>query len=190
MKYLLILSAVIIFYACPDCENEVIDWGSIPDSIKTLIPYQDGEIYSLKYSDSLMINFEVERWSEEDWAYGRGSWCPTDIRFEKEIVRLEPDYPLYDIEISLSNIDSSHYSYIINLRSQDFYIPVNPLDLDYAEKIDSMIIDSVTYKDIFVTYSSAYINNQWAEYDTLFYNYDSGILKLSFSNGERYTIHN
>jgi hypothetical protein len=189
VRYLFILFAAILFYACPNCENEVVDWGPIPDSVKAFIPYQDGEIYSLKYSDSLIINFEAERWSVEDWAYGRGSWCPTDIRFEKEMVRLKPDYPLYDIEISIANFDSSQYHYYVYLRSQSFGLPVNPLDFDYYEMMDSLVIDSIIYTDVFVSYSSAYIDHQWADKDTLYYNNDFGILKLLFSNGESYTIH-
>ena len=102
----------------------------------------------------------------------------------------------FDIFHSTLN-DSNKWSepvnvgYPINTPNDDlFYIPTADFQLDYFEKVDSLIIDSVTYKDVFKLNSDygSYYDKDSIYADSLYYNYEYGILKILMSNGESYEI--
>lgn len=114
---IIILSTFLLFilYGCPNsCKPEIIDNGSIAQQYKNCIPYQDGQIYKLKHSGGLVINFTTSRkqsfeLTELDFP------CSEQYKYEKVEVYLKPDYPISDIYLHLSNYSNNGIVFSIRI---------------------------------------------------------------------------
>ncbi len=187
IEYFFILVLLVMLYGCPLCINKVItENGPLVEEYKLSIPYQDGKIYKLKYSDSLVINFTAQR-ILEDLMVNNCAECCGETQFQIDKTILTADYPLFDIQFELNNRDTTNIECYTKIGNTYFYIPVTEAQITRTDKIDSLIIDSISYKNVYVLYSN-YSTNSNKPLDSLFYNYDFGIVKLILSNDEIYTI--
>ena len=93
MRKSILFFFIFIIYACPPCDREIIENGPLPQSALDCVPYQDGEIYKLKYSEDLIISFTAERRTEENRQESRGQWCGPETHYEENRIVLEADYP-------------------------------------------------------------------------------------------------
>ena len=189
MRKSLIFLFIFIIYACPPCDREIIENGPLPQSALDCVPYQDGEIYKLKYSEDLIINFTAERRTEENWQESRGQWCGPETHYEENNTVLKADYPLFDIGFEMNNYDTTRIYCHAYIGNSGYYIPIpdSQHQVSYSEKFDSMFFDGNTYKDVYIM-TSASSNDATSSGDSLYYNYEFGILKYIRSNGETYTI--
>lgn len=187
MKKSLFILFVFILYGCPPCDREVIENGPLPQSALECVPYQDGENYKLKYSDELIISFTAERRTEENWQESRGQWCGPETHYESNTTVLKADYPLFDIGFTMNNYDTNAIHCFAYIGESTFYIPVSEFQQSNYEKTDTMIIDETIYEDVFVMTITTSSGETFLT-DSLYYNFEFGILKYIKSNGESYTI--
>lgn len=186
MKYLAILIFSLALAGC--CDTIVINNGPLPETALLLVPYQDGETYSLKHSNGLIINFATSRETRDEWDFERP--C-TEVRYQLNSSRLTPDYPIFNLSFSISNSRAPHIDCYASIGNGWFYIPSDDTQTGEFELADSLIIGNHTFYNIFIlaNYNVPYFGHQGIYPDTLYYNYEFGILKIVMSNNESYEIY-
>ena len=178
----------VFLYGCPVfSEKTIVDNGPLPDSAKLVVPYKNGEDYKFKFSNGLVINFTAEREIVDAIDNGCAECFNFEQHYQRDIIKLIPDYPLFDISFEINNLDTTEISCDLVIGNNYYYIPTNEQKTSYIEQFDSLLIDSVFYKNVFKLYPN-YFNNKQTLTDSLYYNYKFGILKLIKSNNETYTI--
>jgi len=180
---------ILLLNGCIPCDTVIIENGPLPDSALRFVPYQNGKIYKFRHSKGLVINFDTYRETREEWTHC-AECCSYEYHYEVNSTRLTPNYPIFDFYFEISNRDTSYFECYTTIGKYGFYIPTADFQLDYFEKVDSLIIDSVTYKDVFKLNSDygSYYDKDSIYADSLYYNYEYGILKILMSNGESYEI--
>ncbi|MBE0662642.1 MAG: hypothetical protein IH597_09255 [Bacteroidales bacterium] len=184
------LFLVLLLYGCVPCDDPIVlDNGPLPDSILAMVPYADGNVYSLQHSNGQIINFASTRFSEtevEDCHY----CCDHTISYEINSTKLTPDYPVFSIDFWLSNADTIQYGFSCNVGKYFLNIPVHKhqysVFLDYA---DSIQIGSTYYYDVFrIKPYNHNLYNEPIKVDSVYYNRTEGIIFIKMSNEEYYSI--
>lgn len=183
--FFLIFGCVFIFYACPLCIESYSDNGPLNDEAKLLVPYKDQGIYSFKYNDTLIINFDAYRGLEQ--GIDQCAECCYGVKYEIDKTVLTSDYPLFKISFEVDNLDTSDIHFYAKVGPDYFYIPTPEWPPQYVEKSDSMMVNSFWYINVYKLKSSASPNSNYVYADTMFYNYDYGILKIKMSDGKDFT---
>lgn len=175
--------------SCLPCDTITVENGALPDSALSFVPYQNGETYKLKHSNGLIINFETTRSTRDEWSHCT-ECCNYEYHFEINTTRLIPDYPIFDCNFDISNRDTTYFDCYASIGKYGFYIPTSDFQLDYFEKVDSLTLDSVSYYNVFKLKSDygSYYDQDSIYADSLYYNFQHGILKILMSNGEYYEI--
>lgn len=189
MRNSIYILLIVFLYGCPPCDTVpvTIDNGSLPVSALKFVPYQSGETYRFKHSNGLVIKFKTFRETREE-REERCTECCSYVQYEVNSTWLTSDYPIFDFYFSISNRDTSYYNCYASIGKYGFNIPTADFHPDYFSRVDSMMIDSFYYRDVFKLKShyGSYNNSDSIYADSLFYNYEHGILKIIMSNGESY----
>ncbi|OQC44130.1 MAG: hypothetical protein BWX59_02086 [Bacteroidetes bacterium ADurb.Bin028] len=187
------LLSMLLLRACgrPPCETTVIDNGVLPESALEYVPYISGKTYKFKHSNGLVVNFDASRETQkrEEWSSCMRS-CPYVIHYECNTTRLIPDYPIFNFELNICNLDTLNYNCNVSLGKFGFHIPTGNFDTNYYEQVDSIKIDSVYYYQVFKlkSYYDRYSSHDSIYADSMYYSYDKGIIKITLSNNEYYTL--
>lgn len=189
MKYWTFILIGLLMYSCWPCDTITVENGPLPDSALNIVPYQHAETYRFKHSNGWVINFETYRETRDERTFCT-ECCSYEYHFEVNSTRLTPDYPIFDFHFEISNIDTTYIDCYASIGKYGFYIPTSKNQLGYYQKVDSIIIDSLTYYEVFKLKSDygSYYGNDSIYADSLFYNYKWGVLKILMSNGEYYEI--
>jgi len=113
------------------------------------------------------------------------------LRFEENICALKPNYPIFNIEIRISNHDSAFNvlsiyagnSYFMFSHSNQFGFVADTFE-------DSLVLDNKTFYNVQKMKNYGYGYNEIQLADSIYYNQESGIIKIKLSNGESYTVSN
>lgn len=187
MKNLLfiLLSA---FPTCHHCEPQTFDAGPLPEKASTMIPYEDGSTVKLKHSNGKTITFSVSR----DKSFKEETHCDdccTTFKFEEDKTILIPDYPLAKIEFSILNYDSGHYYCEVMIDRGYFIVPDPDDPYSNPMRAESINIGGKDYSSVFLlSNQNNYMADNPVTYDSLYYNYSDGILKIVMTNAEYYEI--
>ncbi len=187
-KYMVLMVMGLVLTACPpNCNSEIRDFGTLPEEALAMVPYQDGESYRFVHSAGQEINFLASRKTTEETEH----WDPCGgIIYERNNTNLVPDYPIFNIILSMAKTDTTDWgaqaylsSVTFPLANTDFY------QIDH-KFFDSLSIAGEWYRDVYrikgYKYNSVKENEIFP--DSLWYNTEAGILKISMSNGEFYQI--
>ncbi len=191
MKRALIFLLLTLALASCRCDDPIlIDNGPIPDSILARVPYQDGQVYQFRHSAGKVISFAAHRASHEEYIDCERC-CKYLYKYQGNTTVLVPDYPVFDLTFRISNPDSLRYDFYVWMGNSAFYPPVIPGDSVSAVRYDSLLIHDRWHRDVFrIPNANDYWFNRDSIYaDTLYYNFESGILKIVMSNGEYFQIH-
>ena len=114
MKKILILSIVAtILCGCPICKpTEVIDVGPIPDSLHSIVPYQNDSVYQLVHSNGYVVDFVAKRSTEQSFSWNECG-CSPNYTYYRNITSLVSDYPPINIQLSIEKYDSIHTMFTI-----------------------------------------------------------------------------
>lgn len=190
MTPIILFPFIILLLACPISDHEIIDNGLLPDSILNLVPYQDGEIYKFKDPYGELIQFQAFReLSQIKEPICAECFFGPDILFEEDYTLLKSDEEVFNISFSINNEDSSYINFWSNIDKNIFPIPINDEIFYNHLELDSLSIDSFIYEDIFKIPTR--LNDLYKEPinpDTMYYNYENGIIKIILSDGTFYTI--
>jgi hypothetical protein len=192
MKILTFILIIASFLTqCPQpCEDEqIIDNGVLTEEALLKVPYQNGEIVKLKHSAGHIINFKVTRESEDRFMNNEHE-CGGMIE-KCNLTILNPDYPIFTVTFNMSNYDGVSTLYYLNIGYYSFILPEVIESSEYLNVADSLIINNKTYYNVLKSkssYGSTYYDTNLIYADSLYYNYDSGIIKIIMSNHEFYEI--
>lgn len=170
--------------SCDPCDPEIIDFGKLSEEEKSCIPYENDQIIRLTHNSGFSINFTCRRETLSEFLYC-DECCDYQIKYEREIVTLTPDYPIFNIEFSIDNAQDTLIEYTCNIGYFAYYLPYT--DTRYYQ--DSMQINENMYYNVYglKSYDSFYSQDSIRP-DSLYINKTEGILKISMSNGEYYEI--
>lgn len=182
-----LLMLTIVFTACPsNYEVEHIYLDDLTEDVRAKIPYQQGDVVKLLHENNrTTINFTASRELINE-TENEGFYNHTKvIHYQYDIVKLTPDYPLFDINLSLCNY--SQYG------DEEYEIMPHISMGNETFRLDShcIMVDTLTLNDKeYYSVMKAYItpdDSSTTSFDTLFYNYEYGILQIKMKNGETYT---
>ncbi len=187
MKHILFI-LLAAFPTCNHCEPETFDAGRLSEKALQLVPYQDGNIVEMKHSGGQTINFTVSRaTSPVEWTDCH-SCCYTFLG-EEDLTLLKPDYPLFEISISIVNYDTGQYECSFWINNASFNLPQSEYEYELIRLHDSMQFGKKYYHDVFQLFNmNDYLFNNTIEVDSLYYNQSDGILKISMTNDEYFEI--
>ncbi len=187
LRLLLIIPLMFLLTACPRCpETILLDNGPLPDEAMQYISYRNGQSVTFRHSRNMEVIFSVLQ-GKYPQTTSCAECCKYNIRYETNRTELNPNYPLFNIAIEISNIDTSFFYCTANVGSSFFIIPTNGPDQPAAEKLDSVMVDSVWYYNVYkLGNSSGYQGEEFIYADTILYNYTDGIIKIIMSNEEYY----
>ena len=191
MKKVIYLIFSFLFYGCLPCDTIMIENGALPDSALKYVPYINGKTYKFKHSNGLVINYKTTRETHEEWT-SCAECCEYEYHYEVNSTILIPDYPIFNFQFQIDNLDTLNYNCYASIGKYGFYIPTNnEFDNDYYEQVDSVKIDSVYYYQVFKLKSNYdnYYSRDSIYVDSIYYSYDKGIIKILLSNNENYILY-
>lgn len=194
--FILLLVVLLLWTGCRPCTYQTINLGPLPEEILTKVPYQNGRVYNFDHSGGLSVGFSTVRASEKYQSYPDLCFCSNQtVNFyvsEVNTTVLEPDYPIFDIRLELTNHIDSSYSFSVMVGSAYFTIPLQTADTAYwpVTIADSVQIGNKYYKEVFKlkNFDDYWYGNDSIRVDSLFYNFDQGILLIKMTNQEYYAI--
>ena len=188
MKPVYLLFFLMLLPSCWPCDPVIIDLGDVPDDGLAFVPYQPGNTINLEHSEGLTITYSIQRESREEQTWCE--WCCESVyRYEELTTKLTPNYPTPGIEITMNNSDSTFIQCSVYTDGGYFMIPTHEEIHSYDQKVDSIQIGLETYFDVFLLGTDSWNKSEGEIYtDSLYYNYEFGIIKLIKSNGEYYQL--
>ena len=198
---------LVLLTACPQHKEPIYkDLGKIPEQYLATVPYQDGDVFRMQHEgDRVIIDFTVSRHRQKETGYDYiylEKYKPAPnyyYDYEVDITKCTPNYPVFDVEISFSNIymmyeeegmasEAEKQANLFAVGSA--WIPFFGEDHSNYNVVDSLEINGRYYHDVFkLTAENSYYyeedeNAIYAE--TYYYNYEKGLLGVIMSNGEKY----
>lgn len=175
---------------CWPCDTIKVENEPLPESALGFVPYKNGDTYSFRHSNGLVINYKTTRETHEEWS-GCSECCKYEYRYEVNSTRLVPDYPVFTLQFEIDNLDTSNFHCFASIGKYGFYVPINDEFSGGVEKVDSVKVDSEYYYQVFKLKSNHdnYYFQDSIYVDSMYYNYENGIIKILLSNGENYTIY-
>lgn len=187
ITYFIFLSIIVLMIlGCPPryCDPITTVHPPIPDSILCLIPYQNKESYKLQHSAGQVIAFSCERKTEKhDLCFD----CIECLVYEEDVALLKPDYLISNVHINLRSNQENLFQIHISFGESYFDIYLGEFGVIPQ---DSLIIEGVLYRNVFTlsnnNLASYYGTRQQLFADSLYYNHEKGIIRITMSNDEYY----
>ncbi len=196
--FALLFTILLLWTGCRPTEYQTIDLGPLPEEILAKVPYQNGQVYKFEHSGGHTVSFSTVRASEKNKSYPDDLFfCSNQVvtvyEYEVNTTVMEADYPIFNISLNLSNETDSTYRLSARIGSASFMIPLQAADTAFWPPVtiaDSLQIGSKYYKEVFKLkdYDSYWYTKDSIRVDSLFYNYDQGILLIKMTNQEYYAI--
>jgi hypothetical protein len=166
-------------FCTPKCDEDgPSEFFTLPEDIEEIIPYSNEGEFILEHNLGTEITFEVLRDSTVDFNYC--DHC-CDTSYENKRIYISSDYPIFDIEINLIPYEESSYDYSITIGRDYFSLS----DHENLQKFDSVHINGLYFQNVYKLQSSSYGDNP-PEIDSLYYNFEAGIIKIIQQNGDTY----
>ena len=197
------VAMMVVFTACPQQKEPVYkDFGKIPEQYLATVPYQNGDVFRMQHeSDRTIIDFTVSRHRQKKSGYdyiALEKYKPAPnyyYDYELDITKCTPNYPLFDVELSFSNLYMMCEEEGCELEADLYAVGVTRFpfigeDHSNYDVIDSLEINGHYYHEVFKlkseesNYYNAVEGSIYAE--TYYYNYVKGLLGIIMSNGEKY----
>lgn len=185
---LLVGSALLLMSGCDRCCKEHREFDTyqvIPDSIRAMVPYQDGEMVHFKSAAGSLPAYEVERTLEEYVELG-DQHCDTEyLHYEEETTRLMPADSGMEIRFEISSWWDYYGDFNLWISRNLFHIDTKTIIYIYSQVYDSLVIDNTVYHDVFheTPYTSDTTRPDYMAIDSIHYNYAYGILAIYFPDG-------
>lgn len=185
----LFLLALLLLPGCRPCDPQTFDMGALSADALAMVPYSNDEKTVFKHSNGKLIYFTVERNTYQRTEHMCAECCDI-LKFEEDITRLMPDQKVIQPELYISNADSTYIVCYIRVNQSSFQLPVHNFELEMVEMLDTMKLGTKEYYNVFcLEYQSGFYSPDTPIYiDSLYYNFDFGILKITLSNDEFYQL--
>ena len=206
MTVLSLFGAILLLLtACPHSSKPTyVDLGCIPEQYLATVPYKDGDVFRVQHEASkVIIEFEVSRHRNKetgfDYVYRYKPAPNYYYVYEVDRTVCKPKYPIFDIDISFSNQYMAYeeeglqaWNKVATLYAAGgTSIPLFGEDRSNYEVIDSLYINDRYFHDVFKLKTDYYYDEveEMIHADTIFYNYENGVLGIQMSNGEKYWLY-
>lgn len=187
-KIVMIAVMGLVLTGCPPhCDYVEYDFGMLTQEALDLVPYDDGKTYSLSHSEGHKITFFCQRQSSIERSYMDP--CGSMV-YEQNLCILNPDYPIFDLSITIRKWDTLNYSVQAYIGQSSFLLPLNhDYGMEYSY-FDSLRLDENWYRDVYAIKrnTNSYNEPSGIYPDSLWYNTAKGVLKVGMSNYEFYQI--
>ena len=194
---------LLLFTACPRSKPTYVDLGSIPEQYLATVPYQDGDVFRMQHEASkVIIEFEVSRYRNKetgfDYVYRHKPAPNYYYDYEVDRTICKPKYPIFDVDISFSNQymayeeeEAQAWNKVATLYvAGGTYIPLFGEDCSNYEVLDSLDINGRYFHNVFKLKTDYYYEDEeMIHAETVFYNYEKGLLGIMMSNGEKYWLY-
>lgn len=182
-----LLMLTIVFTACPNkYEEQHVFVKDMSDDVRATIPYQHGDVvHFLHENNRTIIDFTASRQlSNKTESVGFYPGIKI-IHYQCDIVKLRPNYPIFDIELILNNFEQffdEEYEItpVIGIGNKGFRINNNCIIED------TLVINDKEYYNVMKAYAN-HDDSPATSFDTILYNYEYGILQIKMTTGETYT---
>jgi hypothetical protein len=195
---------MVLLTACPQHKEPMYkDLGKIPAQYLATVPYQDGDVFRMQHeSDRVVIDFTVSRHRQKETGFDYiylEKYKPAPnyyYDYEVDITKCTPNYPIFDVEINFSNLymlyeeegmasEAEKQANLFVVGSAR--IPFYGEDHSNYNVADSLEINGHYYHDVFKLTADYYNVEEGSIYaETYYYNYETGLLGVIMSNGEKY----
>jgi len=193
-------SMMLLLTSCPGGGSiEHIDLGSFPEQYIATVPYADGDVFKMQHETSkLIIEFTVarNRVACSEAGYGTAKFSPAPscyYDFEEDMTVCRPNYPLFDISITMSNFyltDSVMFGKKAHIQGVGHAsLPFIGEDTTGYTISDSLEINGKIYNDVFKLESQYYGDEENTHVDKYLYNYEKGFVGIIMSNGEKFYLY-
>jgi hypothetical protein len=165
--------------------------GPLSEEALLLVPYQSGEDIKFIHSEGKVINFKVSRSTTQE-TFICDHDCCLNVNYEDNQTKLQPDYPIFSIWLNLSNFYPDMVEFYINIGGGYFELPPSPaLAESFSGLVDSVVVRDQVYRNVLQMKSFRYTSANVGEIyvDSMYYNYEAGIIKIIMSNNESYEIY-
>lgn len=194
-EFLFFLVAILIafsFTACDECilgeKNQHIDMGDIPLAIRDCVPYQDGDTVKFVDPEGNAHLFKVIRVLEYHETAIDYDCHINYIKYQTDSLLLYSDTYNRVITFGTSNYHPSGlniiHSYSIHFGIRYFIVPISDKAINSVDQLDSLIVDGEIFTEVFVITPTVF-GYSWMDSiktDTIFYNYEYGMLKVTFDD--------
>ncbi len=193
---------LVLLTACPQHKEPIYkDLGKRPEQYLATVPYQDGDVFRMQHEgDRVVIDFTVSRHRQKETGYDYiylEKYKPAPnyyYDYEVDITKCTPDYPIFDVELSFSNLSMLYEEEgmgaekLANLNAVgSARFPFIGEDHSNYDVADSLEINGRYYHDVFKLTADYYNEKEGSIYaETYYYNYETGLLGIVMSNGEKY----
>lgn len=175
------LLLITLMQACPPgpCEPDSVEYKPLPDSVRSILPYTDGNQYQMRHSAGKVIQHVCSVQLEKNYFE-----CN---EFEILNFKLTPNYPISPIEISISRWDEKSYNlhFWFSNSHFDYYLAAEyPVEKVCLYLDDEQFVDVIGLKNN--NNNTGYGIQRELFADSLYFNQTHGILKIVMSNGETF----
>ncbi len=186
----LIASLLLLLSGCDRCRNpKIIDSGELTAEQLALVPYTDGQVVRLRHSGGLVIDYNVSRSTNIEMREYFGK-CET-LKFRVNKVSLVPEYPVFPMVFYIANTDENFTAFEASIGRYYYYLPKDKESFFSYGTMNDMPLNDTIYRDVFYMKTPAWSIPAFdvIYVDSLYYNYTSGVIKVTMSNRENYTIY-
>ena len=186
----LIASLLLLLSGCDGCRNpKIIDSGELTAEQLALVPYTDGQVVRLRHSGGLVIDYNVSRSTNIEMREYFGK-CET-LKFRVNKVSLVPEYPVFPMVFYIANTDENFTAFEASIGRYYYYLPKDKESFFSYGTMNDMPLNDTIYRDVFYMKTPAWSIPAFdvIYVDSLYYNYTSGVIKVTMSNRENYTIY-
>lgn len=183
MKYIIVSFLLASMGFCtPDCGDRIPIESSFPEGVADTVPYNTNQSVTFRHNLGKEINYSITReiGRAED---SQCDECCTMVSYDFDETQLLPDYPTFEMGVSLYSYDSIRFSYVLKVANNYFNLGNN----EYAMLNDSVKIGDTYFKDVYKIRSSS-SNREGIYADSVYYSFSEGFLKIIMSNKEFYEI--
>jgi len=190
-RLLFIIPLIMLLSACFCDDPQHVYLPPIPDSILNLIPYAQNQTIALQHNGGLEVNYQINRYTEVQESMCEFC-CDYVYHYQVNSTQLVPDYSLPSLSFQLYSPDSIYYSFSLFTGNSSFDIPVSIIPENSYHQfslLDTFSINGIDYFNVLALKGASYqFNDDQIYFDSLYYNYSHGILKLKTNYEEFYTL--
>ncbi len=174
--------------ACPycNCDNvQPVNLQDIPEEVVAKLYYKNDTVYLFKHSSGTLVEYQSDVQFTDSDLQKFSCDCLQIINNEqhyKTSLTSETNAP--DISCKLNNLKEPYYPLRIGIWKILFEIPLSEEDAgNEPPMLDELVIDGRTYHNVY-TLHNPNAGLKQIDIDSLYYNHEFGIIKITKTNDE------
>jgi len=178
-RFFLVLTVVCITACCP--ESIETDRFYLSEQEKNLIPCYEGQVIAFEHSNG--YSFELTTVSDLlEMRKTEVSHCGENYySYQVKEVKMESDIPEFYISATITPYD--FYPFLMMEINRTYF----ELSVHDQPDLDTLTINGFTFEDIFIS-ENHLVDTNLIQPQKVFYNKTDGLLQITMTNEEKYSI--